>query len=200
MSYFTPAYLGDQATALERAEQVQERYPGNFYILTALGDRDIAAGQAERAIQRWQDAFPSLANEADRVVDLSNIEEALAFAGQLLQAGQKQQAHDLLRQCLPVANGVRRESFQYWHLSRIYAMLGRKTETLDASRRLVIDGQRRWGRIFFDRPEFDFLRDDLEFRELMQLIEDDIALQLERVREMERNGEMPPAPGVELFP
>jgi hypothetical protein len=32
----------------------------------------------------------------------------------------------------------------------------------------------------------------------MWLIEDDIALQFERVREMERNGEMPPARGVIL--
>jgi len=75
-------------------------------------------------------------------------------------------------------------------------MLGQKEQALDALRREIIDLHRRWGRFSFTQSEFDFLRDEPEFQRLMQIVETDITEQLERIREMERNGEMPPAPGV----
>ena len=49
-----------------------------------------------------------------------------------------------------------------------------------------------------DQPAYDYLRDEPEFQELMRILRDDLAKQLKRVRQMERNGELAPAPGVDL--
>jgi hypothetical protein len=54
---------------------------------------------------------------------------------------------------------------------------------------------RQWYR--FDRSPYgdlDFLKGDPEYERLMKIVADDFAAQLENVREMERNGEVPPTP------
>ncbi len=50
----------------------------------------------------------------------------------------------------------------------------------------------------FDDPAYDFLWDDPEFLELDRVVRERLARQCQRVEEMERNGELPPAQGVNL--
>ena len=50
----------------------------------------------------------------------------------------------------------------------------------------------------YKAPGFEFLWDEPEFQELMEIFHANLASQLERIREMERNGELAPAPGVVL--
>ena len=80
----------------------------------------------------------------------------------------------------------------------IYAALGLKEETLDAMRTAIIDRQNYSGTWMYAFPQFDFLRDEPEFQELVGIMHANLGRQFERIREMERNGEMPPAPGVDL--
>ena len=80
----------------------------------------------------------------------------------------------------------------------IYAALGLKEETLAAVRTAIVDRQNYSGNWMYAFPHFDFLRDEPEFKELMEIMHDNLAQQNERISEMERNGEMPPAPGVVL--
>jgi hypothetical protein len=130
------------------------------------------------------------------VIDLSNIVVAMDYATNLVQAGHSGRARLLLQRCLPVGVQVKSRSTRNDYESRINAMLGQKEQALDALRREIIEGHRRWGRFSFTQSEFDFLRDEPEFQRLMQIVETDITGQLEQICEMERNGEMPPAPGV----
>ena len=51
------------------------------------------------------------------------------------------------------------------------------------------------------RQEFDFLRDNSEFQAILDRIpRPDRDLALQRLREMERNGELPAAPDVDITP
>ena len=61
----------------------------------------------------------------------------------------------------------------------------------------IVDNHQR-AELDFYEPEYDIVRDRPEFQELVRIVEEDLARQRERLRAMERNGEMPPAPGVEL--
>ena len=58
--------------------------------------------------------------------------------------------------------------------------------------KLVVD--EGWRRIFDieERREFDFLEGDPSFERLMAIMRSDLELQLERVREIARNGELDP--------
>ena len=50
--------------------------------------------------------------------------------------------------------------------------------------------------MWYDLPVYDFVRDELEFREIMETLRAELAVQLKRVRAMECKGELAPAPGV----
>ena len=62
-------------------------------------------------------------------------------------------------------------------------------------RTAIVERQNYSGTWMYAYPQFDFLRDEPEFQELMAILHANLDQQLERIREMERNGEMPPAPG-----
>jgi tetratricopeptide (TPR) repeat protein len=197
--YFTHIILGEEDAAAEYAQGILELYPGNNYALSAVGERDIAAGQAEFALERWQEAYPHFFID-DPACDIFNLDAAVFFATNLVQAGRTGQAERLLHRCLPVAGQKRRNYGSHSEQSQIYALLERKEEALDAARREIIDRHNLGFIYVWARPEFDLLRDDPEFQRLMQIAKTDLAEQLERVREMERNGELAPAPGVEIQP
>ena len=71
-----------------------------------------------------------------------------------------------------------------------------KDETLDALRHSIVDRNWRATPIWYDLPVYDFIRHDPEFKQLMEIVHSDLAKQLKRVRSMECNGELAPAPGV----
>ena len=61
---------------------------------------------------------------------------------------------------------------------------------------MITENQNYGGSWMYYSPAFDFLREEPEFQELMAILDADFTRQREHLREMERNGEMPPAPGV----
>jgi hypothetical protein len=65
-------------------------------------------------------------------------------------------------------------------------------------RRFIVDEHRIAIEPDLREPLFDFVRDDPEYGELVDYAQAELAAQRERVLAMERNGEMPPAPGVVL--
>jgi hypothetical protein len=83
-------------------------------------------------------------------------------------------------------------------LIRIYAGLEDREETLAAMRRFIVDQHRIGIQEDWKAPRFDFVRDDPAYEDLMDYLQAELAVQRERVRAMERSGEMPPAPGVVL--
>ena len=87
------------------------------------------------------------------------------------------------------------EFFRSWAAQRIdpdpdWFIQDLRTQIVDKRQRVELH---------FSDPEYDIVRDRPEFQELVRIVEDDLAMQRERLLEMERNGELPPAPGVVLI-
>ncbi len=80
---------------------------------------------------------------------------------------------------------------------QIYALRGDKQKALSALQRAIDEGWRShwWYYLKYD-PILESLHDEPEFQEMVAEIEADMAAQLARVREMERNGELEPIPEV----
>jgi len=199
-SYFALMMLGEEEAALEHVERALELAPKLSHALRELGARDIEAGRMQVALERWQQAFPVLTTSDDPVINLSNIVVATDYLTNLAQAGQSGRARLLAERSLPVVEQVETRSIQRDYTTRISAALGQKEQALEALQKEIVDGNRRWGLFSFDQAEFDFLRDEPEFQRLMDIASTDKAEQLKRIRAMERNGELPPAPGVVIEP
>jgi hypothetical protein len=86
----------------------------------------------------------------------------------------------------------------YWFADvQIYALQGEKQKALSALRQAIDEGFRFLWRNFLKQDlSLESLHDEPEFQAMVEEIEADMAAQLERVREMERNGELEPIPEV----
>ncbi len=77
----------------------------------------------------------------------------------------------------------------------LHALRGEEEKALAALKARATAGmgyQWRWQLLY--NPNLDSIRDTPEFAAIVAEIEADMAAQLERVREMERNGELEPIP------
>ncbi len=86
----------------------------------------------------------------------------------------------------------------YWIYDvQIYALQGEKQKALAALRQAIDEGWRVgwWYFLKYD-PNLESLHDEPEFQAMVAEIEADMAAQLARVREMERNGELEPIPEI----
>lgn len=202
-AYMTMAYFGEEDIALEYAKHCLELEPGNPWAARVLGFRDIEDGRPQEALERWQRAYPTLTTRESHLADDFNFCDALFYAQNLKAAGETEWAMSLTNGCLDELNRqIEESSIRQWEINDIepelFATLGQKNETLDAMRRSIVDGHHRITPIWYSLPMFDFVRDEPEFQELMGILQSDLAGQLERVRKMECNGELAPAPGVEI--
>ncbi len=79
----------------------------------------------------------------------------------------------------------------------IYALRGDKQKALSALQQAIDEGWRySWWYFLNHDPTLESLHDEPEFQAMVAEIEADMAAQLARVREMERNGELEPIPEV----
>ena len=80
---------------------------------------------------------------------------------------------------------------------QIHAQRGEKQKALSALRRAIDEGWRfEWWYQLKHKPDLEPLHDEPEFQAMIAEIETDMAAQLARVREMERNGELEPIPEI----
>ena len=76
-------------------------------------------------------------------------------------------------------------------------MQGEKQKALAALRHAIDEGWRyEWWYELQHKPDLESLHDEPEYQAMVAEIEADMAAQLARVREMERNGELEPIPEV----
>jgi len=77
----------------------------------------------------------------------------------------------------------------------IFALRGEKQKALSTLRQAIDAGWRRyWWYSFEHEPNLASLHDEPEFQTMKEKIRADMAAQLERVREMERSGELAAVP------
>ena len=80
---------------------------------------------------------------------------------------------------------------------KIHALRGDKQKALSALRQAIDEGWRSlWRYSLKQNPILESLHGEPEFQSMVAEIEADMAAQLARVREMERNGELEPIPEV----
>ena len=120
------------------------------------------------------------------------------FATNLMEAGEEEWARRLLRDCRSYLETAERRDESYMLDPWMHSLLGRKEETLDALRYAIEERNVRDEGLLFEPWHFDFVRQEPEFQRLEEVVQADLAWQLERVREMERKGTLPEAPGVGL--
>jgi tetratricopeptide (TPR) repeat protein len=175
--------------------------------LRVLAASDLAASNYEDIIVRNLTHYPELADDIfpiERVRVDSMIWEAfmvtLDLASAYIHSGEKAKAESLLSLVeseLPYwSSGAGAWGWGYGIADvELYALRGKKEQALAALRDHAAAGTRdmwRWQVLY--NPNLESIRDTPEFAAIVAEIEADMAEQLARVREMERNGELEPIP------
>jgi tetratricopeptide (TPR) repeat protein len=175
--------------------------------LRMLAAADLAAGNFEEIITRYRTHYPELADGKFPTGRLSAWSfpawEAffvtLDLASAYLHVGKKAKAESLFS--LVESELPHWSTAVFWGYGiadvELHALRGEKEKALAALRGHADQGTRhmwRWQVLY--NPNLESIRDTPEFAAIVAEIEADMATQLARVREMERNGELEPIPEV----
>jgi len=196
----------EEAKAIEIAREITQ--PGALtrgtleYARRIVDAPKLAAGQYEEIITHYLADYPEL---ADGKVPVGVIEDSLTatlnLASVYLQAGEKAKAEALLSAVeseIPYWPQVVAWGWSYGFTNvDLYALRGEKEKALAALRDGVANRTRYlWRLRLLYNPNLKSIRETPEFAAIIGEIEADMAVQLARVREMERNGELEPIPEV----
>ena len=192
------------------AYQVVERLPecARYDLL-----RDTRPEVADLAVQNYQDCNPWLVDPdamATVTDDPDKVFNLIQYAWLLKNAGEEAQARQLARQGLDFFQGFcsKNQSVeeQFWLCAdglgwEAYALLQDREATLAELRRMIVQEHYRYPvyRDLKTQRRLGFLQEDSEYQRLMKIIEDDLAAQLDNVRELERNDELPLPPREETI-
>ena len=161
--------------------------------------QEMRAGRYLEARTAFEKIAPELLNEDSPEIGEKNYRAAIDLALISSKTGEQERANWLLESSLQYiqriprlgANGGGYEIADV----RIYALQGNKQKALSALRRAIDEGWRSYWWYFLKQdPILESLHDEPEFQAMVAEIEADMATQLARVREMERNGELEPIP------
>ena len=153
--------------------------------------------QSETLLAMIEEYNGELLDRQNPVVTPRSALQVAPVVWALIEIGEREQAEQLAETGLEVArNNFRQGTYGYGveiSDAEIQAVLGNHQFALDALVEAVNSGYRnlRW---IEESPFLDPIRSDPKFVAAMDIIRADRAAQLERVREMERNGELPALP------
>jgi tetratricopeptide (TPR) repeat protein len=192
-------YRNDEA-ALDYGRKVLEKSPSSeINALLLLRNHELRAGRYAEARALYENGFPEFLNDDDPEIRDSNYWAAIDLALVLSKTGEQERADLLLNRSLQHIESVPRLGFGgYWIADvKIHALKGDKQTALSALREAIDEGWRSlWWYLLKRDPNLESLHDEPEYQAMVAEIEADMAAQLARVREMERNGELEPIPEV----
>ncbi len=146
----------------------------------------------------WEAAFPSL---FDPSVELNyrNFHAAKEVARVLMAMGESDQANQLIEKALPLAKSLLRGP-GYFEIPRVFeatlrSIEGDEREALDAIRRSWGGRWSPYELLLID--ELKPILDHPEYQAMAAKRKAELAVQLERIREMEANGELARIPVLE---
>jgi TolB-like protein/Flp pilus assembly protein TadD len=196
-------YRDDQATGLEYGRiALADRLFGwglKVYPVQLIGNHELRAGRTAESRAVYKKSHPELLVEGTPRVNNWNYRVAIDLALVLFKTGEKDQADLLLELASQHIETLPRLSvFGHWIDDvKIYALQGDKQNALLALRQAIDEGWRSlWWYYLKQDPTLESLHDEPEFQAMVAEIEADMAAQLARVREMERNGELEPIPEI----
>jgi TolB-like protein len=135
-------------------------------------------------------------------VNAETVLQAINAAQLLRLADEEEQARGLLRAVIdftdqPYALTGALSSWRVSAKARAMALLGENQASLVELQKQVDAGWRMlWRWQIGHSPNFDGLRNEPAFRDLVEFLEDDMRRQLQEVRAMELRGEIPPPPAM----
>jgi len=148
----------------------------------------------EQALDTYEHLFPELLRD-EPFVSYFNHGAAISLAVLHQAMGNKQAAEILLAKTLQTLDTVESVYVPPARVA-IYTIQGDVDRAIGQLRKLVDAGWRyRWW-LLEREPIYEPLWGEPEFQAIMDEIRADMAIQLERVREMERNGELEPLPEI----
>ena len=191
--------FGDDELAMDDHRRCLELAPTHHISLKALATQDIEQNRWALARERWGQAYPELVYPEPPAVNARNIDAAVAYAINLEQAGLTEEAKRMVERIGEVVAGLPPDSDSAeFYRSYIAMFVDPDPERMIHELRTQIVDNHQRAELDFYEPEYDLVRDRPEFQELVRIVEEDLTRQRKRLRAMERNGEMPPAPGVEF--
>jgi tetratricopeptide (TPR) repeat protein len=191
-------HLGDESAALDYARRSHANFPRYPFTWSHLKNDALRAGRYSEARALYEKSFPELVNEGDPKIDniVRNV-AAIDLALVLSKTGEQERADLLLDRSFQYIQTHQRLGNRGYDIAdvQIYALKGDKQKALSALRQAIDEGWRfNWRYTLKHDPNLESLHDEPEYQAMVAEIEADMAAQLARVREMERNGELEPIP------
>jgi TolB-like protein/DNA-binding winged helix-turn-helix (wHTH) protein/cytochrome c-type biogenesis protein CcmH/NrfG len=190
-------YRNDEA-AIEFTRKAFSDGPFSSPLLILLREHYLDAGRYSDARALFEHARPELFDEDDPQVNSRNFLAAINLAGVLFKTGEQEHANLLLAKILREIQTKPRLGGNGYGVTdvEIFTLRGEKQKALSALRQAIDEGWRpgwwHWER----DPNLESLHGEPEFQTMVEEVRADMAEQLARVREMERNGELEPIPEV----
>jgi TolB-like protein/Tfp pilus assembly protein PilF len=193
-------YRGDLSAALEygrRAFETGHYWASQFRSFEPVRIHEMRAERYLEARAAFEKIAPELMNEDLPKVGSGNYRAAIDLALILSETGEPERADWLLDSSLQYIQRIPRFGGEGYHIAdvEIYALQSENQKALSALRQAINEGWRGiwWYHLKYD-PTLKSLHDEPEYQAMVAEIEADMAAQLARVREMERNGELEPIP------
>lgn len=194
--------LGNDTEAVERARKANAIYlyaAPSIGTLEFLRDHELRADRNFEARALYEKRYPELMSREDPKVERRNFRAAIGLAMIALRTEEPKYANLLLDRSLEVLREVPRLGpFGYGIADvEIYAIRGESEKALSMLRRAIDEG---WRALWWYALKHDLglepLHHEPEFKAMVEELETEMAAQLERVREMERNGELATIPKI----
>jgi tetratricopeptide (TPR) repeat protein len=195
-------YRGNEAAGLKYGRKAFALARGWYlqvYPVELLGDHELRAGRYLEALALYEKIHPELLNEGEPRVHNRNYRVAIDLASVFYETGEQDRADLLLKLSSQHIEALTRLGWVWAGYGitdvQIYALRGETQKALSALRQAIDEGWRSlWWYLLKHDPILESLHDEPEYQAMVAEIEADMAAQLARVREMERNGELEPIP------
>jgi tetratricopeptide (TPR) repeat protein len=190
-------YRGNEASALEHARKANAADPHSNFSGRFLRDHALRAGRIADARALYEKSNPELLSEENPTVDRSNYQAAIDLALVFSRAGERQRADRLLDRSFQQIQLIPRLGGAGYGIAdvQIHAIRGERQKALSALRVAIDEGLRSsWWYTREHDLSLESLHDEPEFQAMIEEIRTEMATQLARVHEMERNGELAPIP------
>jgi tetratricopeptide (TPR) repeat protein len=193
-------YRGDLSASLEygrSAFETEDPWTFPLHSFEPVRVHKLRAGRYLEARAAFEKIAPELLNGNFPNIDEKNYRAAIDLALISSKTGEQQRADRLLEGSLQYIQQIPRLGLSGYGIAdvQIYALQGDKQKALSTLRQAIDEGWRAhwWYFLKYD-PTLESLHDEPEYQAMVAEIEADMAAQLARVREMERNGELEPIP------
>ena len=175
---------GDLERSQQHALWVHSVSPGLWVPLRVLRDADIASGQAAAARARYEITNADFIGQTKLVVYQNNYGAVTDYAYLLLLAGEHDRMRQFLLRALDFLPEIPRLGFSGTGIDdvRALAMLGETDKALETLANAVAEGWRFNWRMALELGSLDSIRDDPRFIAQKEIIEADIAAQLDSYR------------------